>query len=54
MSEEIKQPLMLEGLDDPKKVVEIRLTSEQAEALKDLIAFIKDCDVEVTIRDEED
>ena len=52
MSKEIKQPLMLEGLDEPVRVVEIKLTPEQAEAMKELIDFIKDCDVEVIIRDD--
>ena len=52
MRKEIKQPLMLEGLDEPMRVVEIRLTNEQAEAMKDIIDFIKDCDVEVIIRDD--
>ena len=54
MSEEAKQPLMLEGLDDPMRVVEIRVTNEQAEAMKELVDFIKDCAVEVTIRDDKD
>ena len=52
MSEEVKQPLMLEGLDEPMRVTEIKLTPEQAEAMKDLIEFIKDCDVKVIIRDD--
>ena len=52
MRKETKQPLMLEGLDEPMRVVEIRLTNEQAEAMKELIDFIKDCDVEVIIRDD--
>lgn len=54
MSKEVKQPLMLEGLDEPVKVVEIILSEEQAEtkAMKELIDFIKDCDVEVIIRDD--
>lgn len=54
MRKEIKQPLMLEGLDEPKEIVEIILSEEQAEtkAMKELIDFIKDCDVEVIIRDD--
>lgn len=52
MSKEIKQPLMLEGLDEPKEVIEIILSEEQAKAIKELIAFIKYCAVEVTIRDD--
>ena len=52
MSKEIKQPLMLEGLDEPKKAIEIILSEEQAKAMKELIDFIKDCDVEVIIRDD--
>ena len=54
MSKEVKQPLMLEGLDEPVEVVEIILSEEQAEtkAMKELIDFIKDCDVEVIIRDD--
>lgn len=54
MSEEVKQPIMLEGLDEPMRITEIKLTPEQAEAMKDLIEFIKDCDVEVIIRNEEE
>ena len=34
-TEEVKQPLMLEGLDDPMRITEIKLTTEQAEAMKD-------------------
>lgn len=54
MSKEIKQTLMLEGLGEPKEVIEIILSEEQAEtkAMKELIDFIKDCDVEVIIRDD--
>lgn len=54
MSKEVKQPLMLEGLDEPVEVVEIILSEEQAEtkAMKELIDFIKDCGVEVIIRDD--
>lgn len=52
MSEEVKQPIMLEGLDEPMRITEIKLTPEQAEAMKELIDFIKDCDVEVIIRDD--
>nr|DAK13445.1 MAG TPA: hypothetical protein [Caudoviricetes sp.] len=53
MSKEVKQPLMLEGLDEPIEVIEIILSEGQAEteAMKELIDFIKDCDVEVIIRD---
>lgn len=43
---------MLEGLDEPMRITEIKLTPEQAEAMKELIDFIKDCDVEVIIRDD--
>ena len=52
MSDEVKQPIMLEGLDEPMRITEIKLTPEQAEAMKELIDFIKDCDVEVIIRDD--
>ena len=52
MSEEVKQPIMLEGLDEPMRITEIKLTPEQAEAMKELIDFIKDCDVEVIMRDD--
>lgn len=52
MRKEIKQPLMLEGLDEPMRITEIKLTPEQAEAMKELIDFVKDCDVEVIIRDD--
>lgn len=54
MNKEVKQPLMLEGLDEPMKVVEIILSEEQAETkdMKELIDFIKDCDVGVIIRDD--
>ena len=54
MSEEVKQPIMLEGLDEPMRITEIKLTPEQTEAMKDLIEFVKDCDVEVIITDEEE
>lgn len=52
MRKEIKQPLMLEGLDEPKEIVEIILSEGQIEAMKELIDFIKDCDVKVIIRDD--
>ncbi|QPH88709.1 hypothetical protein [Campylobacter concisus] len=42
----------LEAFDKSKEVIEIRLTNEQAEAMKELIDFIKESDVEVIIRDD--
>ena len=44
----------LEAFDKSREVVEIILSEEQAEtkAMKELIDFIKDCDVEVIIRDD--
>nr|DAR35537.1 MAG TPA: hypothetical protein [Caudoviricetes sp.] len=42
----------LEAFDKSKEVIEIRLTNEQAKAMKELIDFIKESDVEVIIRDD--
>lgn len=42
----------LEAFDKSREVIEIILSEGQAEAMKELIAFIKYCDVEVIIRDD--
>lgn len=42
----------LEAFDKPTQVIEIILAEEQAEAMKELIDFIKESDVEVIIRDD--
>lgn len=52
MSEGTIQLLLLEGLDEPKEVIEITLSKEQTEAMKELIDFIKESAVEVSIRDD--
>ena len=44
----------LEAFDKSREVIEIILSEEQAKAMKELIAFIKYCAVEVTIRDDKD